>query len=105
MSGGLSASIVWRICHICNKPAPLSGPFAAAPTHKSVPHKALPQLTKSIGGGTVAAPAKGPIKNWHFGTQETIKNSADMNVNKPLPVSTFDGKFYEWNYNCVYLSK
>lgn len=26
-------------------------------------------------------------------------------VNKPLPVSAFDGKFYEWNYSRVYLSK
>ena len=26
-------------------------------------------------------------------------------VNKPLPVSAFAGKFYEWNYSRVYLSK
>ena len=26
-------------------------------------------------------------------------------VNKPLPASEFTGKFYEWNYSRVYLSK
>lgn len=26
-------------------------------------------------------------------------------VNRPLPVTAFAGKFYEWNYSRVYLSK
>ena len=49
---------------------------------------------ETIGGGTVADPAVGPgpaygiggpnmvlVKNWHFGTQGTIKNIVDMSAN------------------------
>ena len=49
---------------------------------------------ETIGGGTVASPAVGPppsfgiggpgmvlVKNWHFGTDGTIKNYADMSAN------------------------
>ena len=49
---------------------------------------------ETVGGGTVADPAIGPppsfglggpgmvlVKNWHFGTDGTIKNQADMNAN------------------------
>ena len=49
---------------------------------------------ETIGGGTIVSPAQGPpptytggvsglvlVKNWHFGTNGTIKNMADMNAN------------------------
>lgn len=49
---------------------------------------------ETLGGGTVASPAVGPkpafgiggpdmtlVKNWHFGTNGTIKNYTDMNAN------------------------
>ena len=49
---------------------------------------------ETLGGGTVASPAKGPkpsfgiggpgmvlVKNWHFGAKGTIKNYTDMSVN------------------------
>ena len=49
---------------------------------------------ETLGGGTVAAPAVGPppsfglggpgmvlVKNWHFGTNGTVKNYADMSAN------------------------
>ncbi len=64
---------------------PLTGAFA---------QKAAPKAPETIGGGTVAAPAIGPkpsygiggpgmvlVKNWHFGTQGTIKNYANMSAN------------------------
>ena len=50
--------------------------------------------TETIGGGTVSSPAVGPapsygiggpnmvlVKNWHFGTNGTIKNYTDMSAN------------------------
>lgn len=64
---------------------PLVGAFA---------QKAAPKAPETIGGGTVAAPAIGPkpsfgiggpgmvlVKNWHFGTQGTIKNYTAMSAN------------------------
>jgi hypothetical protein len=55
---------------------------------------AKPKAPETLGGGTVAAPAVGPapsfgiggpgmvlVKNWHFGTDGTIKNYADMSAN------------------------
>lgn len=52
---------------------------------------------ETVGGGTLASPAQGPapaflppdlsasavtlVKNWHFGTNGTIKNQADLNAN------------------------
>lgn len=67
----------------------LGGPLAGASAQKPAPKTA-----ETIGGGTVAAPAVGPkpsfgiggpgmvlVKNWHFGTQGTIKNYADMSAN------------------------
>ncbi len=67
----------------------LGGPLAVASAQKPPPKTA-----ETIGGGTVADPAKGPkpsfgiggpgmvlVKNWHFGTQGTIKNYADMSAN------------------------
>jgi len=51
-------------------------------------------MPETLGGGTVFDPAVGPspafkiggpemvlVKNWHFGTDGTIKNSADMSAN------------------------
>lgn len=53
-----------------------------------------PKAQETIGGGTVSSPAMGPppafgiggpgmvlVKNWHFGTDGTIKNYADMSAN------------------------
>lgn len=64
---------------------------------KTTAHAKLPAklpAPETIGGGTVASPAVGPapsygiggpnmvlVKNWHFGTNGTIKNYADMNAN------------------------
>jgi len=66
----------------------------------ALPKKAHPakapvvKTHETIGGGTVISPAVGPpplfgiggpgmvlVKNWHFGTQGTVKNSADMSAN------------------------
>ncbi len=53
-----------------------------------------PKAPETLGGGTVDSPAVGPapsfgiggpgmvlVKNWHFGTDGTIKNYADMSAN------------------------
>ena len=55
---------------------------------------AAPLVTETLGGGTIASPASGPqpaygiggsgftlVKNWHFGTNGTIKNNTDLNAN------------------------
>ncbi|MGI4788554.1 MAG: hypothetical protein ACRYFS_06855 [Janthinobacterium lividum] len=87
----------------------LSGLSAAAPVqassvkpHLEKAHKKTIQAAKAsmakkpetLGGGTVVDPAVGPapsfgiggpnmvlVKNWHFGTNGTVKNYADMNAN------------------------
>ena len=74
-------------------------PAKAHPTKKTLPIKApaaktVEKTAETLGGGTVDAPAAGPppsfglggpgmvlVKNWHFGTNGTIKNYADMNAN------------------------
>jgi len=66
--------------------------FAFSSLSMAAPSKA--KTPETIGGGTVADPAVGPppsfgiggpnmvlVKNWHFGTDGTIKNYADMNAN------------------------
>jgi hypothetical protein len=53
-----------------------------------------PTLSETIGGGSISSPAIGPppsiavsgggftlVKNWHFGTNGTIKNISDLNAN------------------------
>ena len=77
-------------------------PSQAAHTHSKKSHSrkqtaakpvAVPHV-ETLGGGTIASPAVGPapsygiggpgmvlVKNWHFGTDGTIKNQADMNAN------------------------
>ncbi len=55
--------------------------------------------------------------HWTFGSKATDEpidmdflfdagwgHTQIASVNKPLPASAFDGKFYEWNYSRVYLS-
>jgi hypothetical protein len=70
-------------------------PSTAAISVDNVRLTAAPPLgTETIGGGTIATPAVGPqpsygiggsgftlVKNWHFGTNGTIKNNADMTTN------------------------
>ena len=72
--------------------AGLSVSVAALVLQFAAPSSAKPLET--IGGGTVMTPAVGPapsygiggpgmvlVKNWHFGTDGTIKNYADMSAN------------------------
>ena len=62
-----------------------------ARTAKAKPAAKVPE---TVGGGTVADPAHGPapsfgiggpgmvlVKNWHFGTNGTVRNYADMSAN------------------------
>lgn len=77
-------------------------PLAGVSAAKSKPAKAklvhvktlTPKVQETLGGGTVTDPAVGPapsfgiggpnmvlVKNWHFGTDGTIKNYADMSAN------------------------
>ncbi len=68
-------------------------PAAKPATTKAAP-AAKAAMKETLGGGTVVEAAVGPapsyglggpgmvlVKNWHFGTQGTIKNYGDMNAN------------------------
>lgn len=81
----LSASLLGLGC------APHASAQTALKKTTLIQSRAKPE---TLGGGTVSAPAVGPapsfglggpglvlVKNWHFGTNGTIKNQADLNAN------------------------
>ena len=95
---------------------------AKAPSKKVRPTQAhgvkapAAKAQETIGGGTVADPAVGPrpafgiggpgmvlVKNWHFGTDGTIKNQADMNANFLYhdQFGTFNNGFGNYGANTV----
>ena len=75
-------------------PVTLAGATAAPNKIASAQGVAVFSGAETLGGGTVAEPALGPapsfglggpnmvlVKNWHFGTNGTIRNYADMSAN------------------------
>ena len=67
---------------------------AALLVPQALAQPAQPKTPETVGGGTLSDPARGPapsfgiggpgmvlVKNWHFGTNGTIKNYADMSAN------------------------
>jgi hypothetical protein len=84
-------------------------------TAQSAPVKAA-QLTETIGGGAMDAPAIGPppayglggpdmvlVKNWHFGTDGTIRDQAEMNANFQYhdQFGTYNNGFGNYGANTV----
>ncbi|MGI4790218.1 MAG: carbohydrate-binding protein [Janthinobacterium lividum] len=92
-------------------------PQTWAQSAKTHPKKLnLTKKPETIGGGTVTDPAVGPapsfgiggpnmvlVKNWHFGTDGTIKNYTDMNANFQYhdQFNTFNNGFGNYGTNTV----
>ena len=101
-----------------------AAPVSAKPlkVHARKPHaaKAAAKPVETIGSGTVDRRASGPppaygiggpnmvlVKNWHFGTQGTIKNIVDMSANFVYhdQFGTYNNGFGNYGANTVALDK